>query len=117
MRQLKLEFDEIPPGLNEVIHLCSGHWGNYSKVKAYWKELVRLKTLRSPKFKTVDIEVTLTFPTRAKHDKDNFYACYKFLLDGLCCIEDDNCDVVQNIKLNFAYEKGVKKTEVIIKGE
>jgi Holliday junction resolvase RusA-like endonuclease len=96
--------------------MCKCHWNKYSKVKAYWKEMVHLQTINKPKFKTADVKVTLTFPDKRRRDKDNYYSSLKFILDGLECIEDDNSDIIRNISLEFAYQKGISKTEVVILG-
>jgi len=117
VREIKLSFDEIPPNLNDIIGMCQRHWGIYGQKKAYWKEIVRLSTLRVKKFeKPVDVELSITFPTKRKRDKDNYLACGKFILDGLTCLTDDNSDYVKDVTIkDFKYEKGISKIEVVIK--
>ena len=115
--EYKIEFDEIPPNLNKIIGMCKSSWFLYSKQKSYWKEIVRSKTHHIGKITNpVDIEMTLTFPTSRRRDKDNYLACMKFILDGLSCLVDDSSKYVKDVTLkDFRYEKGVTKCEIIIK--
>jgi hypothetical protein len=117
VREVRIQFDEIPPNLNDTIDMCKRHWSIYSKEKARWKELVRLSTLRVAKFtRPVEVSMTLTFPTNRRRDRDNFHGCYKYIWDGLSCLMDDNEDFIERDTLEkFRYEKGVTKTEVIIR--
>lgn len=64
----------------------------------------------------VDIRIDWYFPTKTKHDYDNYTP--KFILDGLVhagIIEDDHSEIIRKLDdHNFHYDKGNTHTIVTI---
>lgn len=59
-----------------------------------------------------DLEVEFVFPTKVRHDLDNYISGIKEYMDmfsDLGTILDDNYDVIKSIKATARYEKDVKK--------
>lgn len=107
---IRIELPEMPPSLNEIIGWALKHRMVYCNKKKYWKDMMHLITCKYPKLKNkADIYITLTFPTKAKHDRDNYWACFKFCLDGMAFLPDDNSEWVEPHLMPFKYEKGVRK--------
>jgi len=108
--------NDVPPSFNEIAR--SVHWSKYSRLKKKWTKKVQNACPLIPCMfeNPVVITVTYTFGTKRKRDFDNFAASYKLLGDGLIgrVIKDDNSDYVKELRIRFAYEKGVKKTTISV---
>jgi len=118
-KSVRIELPEIPPDLNKIVGMATCNRYLYGQEKKRWKEMMRLLSCRLPRFtEKVDIYLTCVFGTKAHHDRDNYWACFKFILDGLACIEDDNSDLVEPHLNPFQYEKGQRRAYIdIIKRE
>lgn len=81
---MRITLRGCPPSLNQFAGR-ENSW-DYRKAKSYWTQLV-WATCRASKerpaepYQMADVEIMYYFPTRARHDADNY--CGKFLLDGL----------------------------------
>ena len=81
---MRITLKGCPPSLNQFAGR-ENSW-EYRKAKAYWTQLV-WATCRASKerpaepYKLADVEIMYYFPTRSRHDADNYAG--KFLLDGL----------------------------------
>jgi hypothetical protein len=110
---MRIVIDALPPTLNEVINISKRHWALYSKMKAEWKEIVRLSSLRA-KHISNPVKVTYTFilPNNRRRDLDNFYI--KGLQDGFWFLPDDNCAIIQEIVIKYKVEKNIRRTIIDI---
>lgn len=87
----------------------------YRNAKKTWTEAVcwAAKAGRPPKpYEHADVLITYYFPTRARHDADNY--CGKFLLDGLTkagvIIDDDMKHITLTIR--GEYDQANPRTEI-----
>jgi hypothetical protein len=86
---------------------------NHKKNHGLYVEFV-LKELGFEKLgiSETDLEIEFVFPTKVRHDLDNYIAGIKEYMDtfsGLGTILDDNYSVIKSIKATARYEKDVKK--------
>lgn len=60
-----------------------------------------------------NLKVHFVFPTKIRHDLDNYGSGLKEFLDSfsdLGIVQDDNYEIIKSITLTASYEKGVSKT-------
>jgi crossover junction endodeoxyribonuclease RusA len=114
---MKIIINAIPPSLNKFAGR-KNYW-EYRKVKEEWKELVYY-TCKQQKYETLNkaiVTVTYFFPTRARHDPDNFNS--KWIMDGLTAagvILDDSFDCIE-LRLRGGYDKVNPRTEIEVESE
>lgn len=109
---MKYIIPEIPPSNNKFIGR-NARW-EYQEVKKYWEELIFYTCRPRPDkpFKKAVVTLTYYFPTKIRHDPDNYAG--KLILDGLTragIIEDDSFDHVQLV-LRGGYDKENPRTEI-----
>ena len=109
---MKYIIPEIPPSNNKFIGR-NARW-EYQKVKKYWEELIFYTCRPRPDkpFKKAVVTLTYYFPTKIRHDPDNYAG--KLILDGLTragIIEDDSFEHVQLV-LCGGYDKENPRTEI-----
>lgn len=108
----------IPPSLNDVVGKESG-W-KYRDAKKEWTDAVcwlGKSVAPSEPFKKASVTITYFFPTRARHDADNY--CGKFLLDGLTkagIIADDDMKHI-TLTIKGEYDKRNPRTEIEVINE
>lgn len=115
---MKIELKGCPPSLNKFAGRQNS-W-EYRNEKAYWTQIVwaacRASKDRPAKpMEKADVEILYYFPTRARHDADNYSG--KFLLDGLTkagVIVDDD---LAHIRTNIAgdYDRKNPRTVITVK--
>ena len=108
---MKVIIDKIPPSLNKFAGRKNDR--EYQALKREWKDLVyyTCKQQRYETPKKAIVAITYYFPTRARHDPDNYA---KFLLDGLTAagaIADDSFDCIE-LRLRGGYDKANPRTEI-----
>jgi Holliday junction resolvase RusA-like endonuclease len=114
-KKITIELPEIPPDLNKIVAMLNRNRFVYSSEKKRWKEMMHLLTCSIPVFKNkIDIYLTCIFPDKRSRDRDNYWACWKFVLDGLSCVSDDNSELVEPHLRQFVYEKGVRRAFIEI---
>lgn len=104
----------IPPSLNKFAGRKNDR--EYQAVKREWKELVyyACKQQRYETLKRAIVTVTYFFPTRARHDPDNYAG--KLIMDGLTAagvIADDSFDCIE-LRLRGDCDKANPRTEIEI---
>lgn len=109
---MKYIIPEIPPSNNKFIGR-NARW-EYQEIKKYWEELIFYTCRPRPDkpFKKAVVTLTYYFPTKIRHDPDNYAG--KLILDGLTragIIEDDSFDHVQLV-LRGGYDKKNPRTEI-----
>jgi len=109
---LKIIIDRIPPSLNQFAGRKNDR--EYQALKRGWKELVfyTCKQQRYETLKNAIVTITYFFPTRARHDPDNYAG--KLIMDGLTAagvIEDDSFDCIE-LRLRGGYDKMNPRTEI-----
>lgn len=115
---MRIVLKGCPPSLNAFAGR-ENSW-EYRKAKAYWTQLVSA-TCRASKerpaapLEHADVEIMYYFPTRGRHDADNYAG--KFVLDGLtkaCVIVDDD---MAHIRLHVAgdYDKREPRTVITVR--
>ena len=109
---MKYIIPEIPPSNNKFIGR-NARW-EYQEIKKYWEELIFYTCRPRPDkpFKKAVVTLTYYFPTKIRHDPDNYAG--KLILDGLTragIIEDDSFDHVQLV-LRGGYDKENPRTEI-----
>lgn len=102
----------IPPSLNKFAGRKNDR--EYQYLKQQWKQMVYLACLKekNAKLKKSIITITYFFPTRARHDPDNYAG--KMILDGITAagvIEDDSFDCIE-LRLRGGYDKANPRTEI-----
>ena len=117
---IRIVLKGVPPSLNQFAGR-ENTW-EYRKAKAYWTQLVWV-TCRASKErpaeppKMADVEIMYYFPTRTRHDADNY--CGKFLLDGLTkakVIVDDSMDHIR-LHIGGDVDRKAPRTVITIKEE
>jgi hypothetical protein len=116
LRRRKIPIEKpIPPSLNKWI-VMPRFQANNEKQK--WKEfmiwLVNENNLNDKKLKNCIITYAYYFPTKHRHDSDNYSG--KFINDGLVegnLLEDDDFEHVEMRYKGF-YDKNNPRTEIII---
>lgn len=109
---IQLVIDEIHPSLNAW---SRWHWTKVRRESERWKWLIRAAASRvKPCVRPVVVTVTYFFPTRRRHDFDNYAP--KFILDGLkgCLIPDDSSDVIEELRLRFRHDRKHPRTEITL---
>lgn len=111
---MKYIIDDIPPS-NNKFKGRENHW-EYRGLKKQWEQLVLYKC--RPKSKTpyenVIVKITYYFPTRIRHDPDNYNGV--FILDGLVkagILKDDSFNCI-TLLLEGDYDKQNPRTEIEI---
>ena len=115
---IRITLRGCPPSLNQFAGR-ENTW-DYRNAKALWTRAVWAACLGSkgkPKtpYQMADVEIMYYFPTRSRHDADNYAG--KFLLDGLTkagVIEDDD---MAHIRLHVAgdYDKRDPRTVITVR--
>lgn len=112
---MRITLRGCPPSLNEFAGR-ENTW-EYRKAKSHWTALVwtmcrACKDRQAAPYQLADVEIMYYFPTRTRHDADNY--CGKFLLDGLTkagVIVDDSMD---HIRLHIAGGHDKKQPRTVI---
>lgn len=112
---MRIVLKGVPPSLNKFAGR-ENSW-EYRKTKSYWTQLVwatcrASKERPSEPLARADVEIMYYFPTRTRHDADNY--CGKFLLDGLTkakVIVDDSMD---HIRLHIGGDVDRKEPRTVI---
>lgn len=111
----------FPPNLNKFLL-----WKRpqQNAVKQIWKEFIGYIALEYDNLEidNCEIEFYFTFPDKRRRDLDNYLSTSaKLIIDGLTkadgnnMIIDDSYNNIKKISASAKYEKGVSKTEIIIK--
>lgn len=109
---MKIIINAIPPSLNKFAGRKNDR--EYQAVKREWKELVYY-TCKQQRYETMEkaiVTITYYFPTRARHDPDNYAG--KLIMDGLTAagvILDDSFDCIE-LRLRGGYDKEKPRTEI-----
>lgn len=111
---MKYIIDAIPPS-NNKFKGRQNHW-EYRGLKKEWEQLVYYSCNPKPREPAEDVTVKITyyFPTRTRHDPDNYNGV--FILDGLVkanIIKDDSFFCIDLI-LKGGYDKKRPRTEIEI---
>lgn len=111
---MKYIIDDIPPS-NNKFKGRQNHW-EYRELKKYWEALVYYKCRPKPEkpFENVFVKITYFFPTRIRHDPDNYNGV--FILDGLVkagILKDDSFDCI-TLVLDGKHDKSNPRTEIEI---
>lgn len=110
---MKLTLKNTPPSLNKFAGR-ENSW-EYRNTKLIWTEAVcwASKPYRPPTpYEHASVTITYYFPTRARHDADNY--CGKFLLDGLTkagIIADDDMKHI-TLTIKGEYDKANPRTVI-----
>ena len=114
---MRIVLKGIPPSLNQFAG--RGNAWEYREQKKRWTTAV-WAACRSSRERPKDpyeralVTVTYYFPTKARHDADNY--CGKFLLDGLTksgVIADDDLKHI-SVMIHGAYDKENPRTEIAV---
>lgn len=106
--------NDIPKSNNAYIGR-NARW-QYQADKKRWEQLITAAIDEKPEnpIEQALVVIQYTFPTRRRHDPDNYSG--KMLLDPLVrngiLVDDDFTHVV--LELKAKYQKGIKKTEIVI---
>lgn len=111
---IKYIIESIPPS-NNKFKGRQNHW-EYRSLKKEWETLVFFKCRPRPKKPLSDVLVKITyfFPTRIRHDPDNYNGV--FILDGLVkagVLKDDSFDCI-TLCLEGKHDKTNPRTEIEI---
>ena len=114
---MKYIIEDIPPS-NNKFKGRQNHW-EYRELKKQWEQLVYLMCRpRPPKpLENVVVKITYYFPTRIRHDPDNYSGV--FILDGLVkagILKDDSFGCITLI-LDGKHDKEHPRTEIEITKE
>lgn len=104
----------IPPS-NNKFKGRQNHW-EYRKLKKEWEEIVFYECRPRPTKPLSGVTVTIAyyFPTRIRHDPDNYNGV--FIMDGLVkagILEDDSFNCI-TLSLVGKYDKKNPRTEIYI---
>lgn len=102
----------IPPSNNQFIGRTN--FREYQRVKKQWAALINMVCRPKPSapLDGVAVRIQYFFPTRVRHDPDNYAG--KMLLDGLVgagIIKDDSFDCI-TLEISGGYDKHNPRTEV-----
>lgn len=109
-----IEVDELAPSLNEWQRT---HWAERAKIKKKWNWLIKAE---KPKKHAGAVIVTYTRVSTQPMDMDNLGASFKCIGDALVkcgVIEDDNPDVIQELRLRWEKSPTLDKQKSVIKLE
>lgn len=111
---MKYIIDQIPPS-NNKFKGRQNHW-EYRDLKKQWEMLVFCKCRPVPitPFENVLVKITYFFPTRIRHDPDNYNGV--FILDGLVkagVLKDDSFECI-TLLLDGKHDKARPRTEIEI---
>lgn len=116
--EVVVQVDRTPPSLN-TISGRGGHW-QYTKARQLWYAVL-IPALRGAGMvpcESVHVEGHVTFPDRRKRDQGNYRSSLeKFLGDALQeggWLVDDDWDRFQFGDLQAGYEKGVRRTRLVL---
>lgn len=105
----------LPRSMNKILVITNRIvQNNHKKYRGMYVEHV-LKELGLEKLGIceTDLKVHFVFPTKIRHDLDNYGSGLKEYLDtfsDIGVVQDDNYDIIKSITLTASYEKGVSKT-------
>ena len=113
---MRITLKGVPPSLNRFAGRQNS-W-EYRDAKSYWTQLVwaasRASKDRPAKpMEKADVEILYYFPTRSRHDADNYSG--KFILDGLVkagILQDDSFAVI-DLVLKADIDPGKKGYTII----
>ena len=110
----RYKVDKLRPSNNKFIGR-NARW-QYQAVKKEWSELIRYSCRPIPKhpINKAVVQITYYFPTRIRHDPDNYSG--KMILDGLTAariIVDDSFDHI-SLFLRANVDKNNPRTEIEI---
>ena len=114
---IRLVLKGVPPSLNKFAGR-ENSW-EYRKTKQEWTTAVWAAAMSSKlrpahPYKRADVKILYYFPTRGRHDADNYAG--KFLLDGLTksrIIEDDDFSHIR-LGVAGAYDKDEPRTVITV---
>ena len=111
---MKYTINAIPPS-NNKFKGRQNHW-EYRETKKQWEQLIFLMCRPKPKkpLKNVSVKITYFFPTKIRHDPDNYNGV--FILDGLVkagVLEDDSFSCI-TLLLDGKHDKENPRTEIEI---
>ena len=110
----KYVIDDIPPS-NNKFKGRQNYW-EYRNLKPYWEQLVYYKCKPKPPkpLENVVVKITYFFPTKHRHDPDNYNGV--FMLDGMvkAGILKDDCFECISLQLEGKYDKKNPRTEIEI---
>lgn len=111
---MKYTINDIPPS-NNKFKGRQNHW-EYRELKKQWERVVFYECRPRPKkpFENVLVKITYFFPTRIRHDPDNYNGV--FILDGLVkagILKDDSFDCI-TLLLDGKHDKQHPRTEIEI---
>ena len=114
MATIKYTIPHIPPSLNKYAGR-ENTW-EYRRDKKLWIDLIACYCRQKPReaLKRVSVRILYYFPTKTRHDPDNYAG--KFILDGLThagIIFDDSFDCIR-LSLAGGYDKHNPRTEIEI---
>lgn len=121
MIEIVIEINQIPPSMNDIIGQGS-RW-RYTFEKKKWGKLLTQALLDHGvgRCRRMLVEGQVTFPSRVKHDQGNYrFMLEKALGDALQAagvLEDDDWDHYEFGGLHKAYEKGVRRTRLLLMPE
>jgi len=110
----KYVIDDIPPS-NNKFKGRQNYW-EYRNLKPYWEQLVYYKCKPKPPkpLENVIVKITYYFPTKHRHDPDNYNGV--FVLDGMvkAGILKDDCFECISLQLEGKHDKKNPRTEIEI---
>lgn len=111
---MKYIIDDIPPS-NNKFKGRKNCW-EYRELKKMWEAMVFYKCRPAPPvpFENVLVKITYYFPTRVRHDPDNYNGV--FILDGLVkagILKDDSFECI-TLLLDGKHDKQNPRTEIEI---
>lgn len=114
MPGFKYVIEDIPPS-NNKFKGRQNHW-EYRDLKKQWERIVLYRCRPKPKtpLENVNVKITYYFPTKTRHDPDNYSGV--FLLDGLVkagILKDDSFGCI-TLHLEGKHDKKNPRTEIEI---
>jgi hypothetical protein len=119
--EVVIDIDQLPPSMNDIIGQGS-RW-RYTAEKKKWGKLLQQALLDAGlgSCARVFAEGEVTFPSRIKHDQGNYrFMLEKALGDALQTVGvllDDSWDFYSFGNLAATYEKGVRRTRLLLMPE
>lgn len=109
---MKYTIPKVPPSLNKFVGR-KNCW-EYRTLKNQWKFYVGLFCSPRPvsPFPKAAVKLTYFFPTKTRHDPDNYAG--KMILDGLTeagIIKDDSFDCIE-LRIAGCYDRDNPRTEI-----